>query len=144
MTKICFVCLGNICRSTMAEAVMQDLAGAGDLEIESRGTSGWEHGNPIHPGTQKILTANAIPFRKDKGSQRISAEDFAYFDYLIGMDEQNVRDMKAVVPEGLAHKIYQFEEESVPDPYYTGDFEDTYQRVSRGCRTWLARLKKSE
>lgn len=140
MTKICFVCLGNICRSTMAEAVMQDLTQ--DIIVESRGTSNWEHGNPIHPGTRQTLTEKGIPYSQTKGSQQITTEDFAYFDYIIGMDSQNVKDLHRMAPDSLTHKIHQFEEESVPDPYYTGDFEDTYERVSRGCRAWLEKLSK--
>lgn len=141
MTKICFVCLGNICRSTMAEAVMTHLTA--DLEIESRGTSGWEHGNPIHPGTRRLLETHGIVYDKSKGSQQIAEADFAYFDYIIGMDEQNVRDLRRMSPQAFHHKIHQFEVESVPDPYYTGDFEDTYERVSRGCQTWLEKLSKT-
>ncbi len=138
MTKICFVCLGNICRSTMAEAVMKAMTT--EMEIESRGTSGWENGNPIHSGTQRMLLQHEIPFDKAKGSQQISGKDFAYFDYIIGMDEQNIRDLHRMAPNEYTHKIHPFEEKSVPDPYYTGDFESTYRQITRGCQLWLETL----
>lgn len=138
MKKIVFVCLGNICRSPMAEAVMKDLTT--ELHIESRATSSWEHGNPIHPGTQAILREHAISYDKTKGSQQISSQDFHDFDVILAMDEQNVRDLHAMAPEGTTHKIYLFADTSVPDPYYTGDFDQTYQMVTKGCQKWLEKL----
>ena len=138
MKKIVFVCLGNICRSPMAEFVMKSLTD--QLKIESRATSSWEHGNPIHQGTQAIFKKYAIAYDRNKTSQQISAADFADFDYVIGMDESNVRDLKRMAPEDFQHKIYQFEEEGVPDPWYTGDFDQTYDLVLAGCKKWLERL----
>ncbi|MGQ7355842.1 low molecular weight protein-tyrosine-phosphatase [Streptococcus suis] len=139
MKKIAFVCLGNICRSPMAEFVMKALTD--DYHIESRATSGWEHGNPIYPGTQKIFKKYQIPYSSSKTSQQISAADFKEFDYIIGMDSNNVRDLKKMAPTSAQDKIYQFADRSVPDPWYTGDFEETYQMVSQGCKDWLERLK---
>ena len=78
MKKIVFVCLGNICRSPMAEFVMKSLTD--HLKIESRATSSWEHGNPIHRGTQAIFKKYAIAYDRNKTSQQISAADFADFD----------------------------------------------------------------
>ena len=130
MKKIVFVCLGNICRSPMAEFVMKSLTD--DYEIESRATSSWEHGNPIHKGTQKIFKTHGIPYDSSKTSQQISKDDFEHFDYIIGMDE---------CPQEHHHKIEAFASESVPDPWYTGDFDETYNRVLAGCQAWLARLE---
>lgn len=143
MKKVCFVCLGNICRSPMAEFVMKQEASDKDWLIESRGTSDWEHGNPIHPGTQKILTANRIPFENSKASQELTIEDFETFDYLIGMDQQNVKDMKAMSNGRFDHKIALFCQGGVPDPWYTGDFEETYHLVSQGCQTWREIIEKN-
>lgn len=135
MEKIVFVCLGNICRSPMAEFVMKDLAEkmGQHYEIESRATSSWEHGNPIHPGTQKILSKHGIYFDPDKGSQKISSEDFRYFDQIIAMDESNVADLEKVAPENQKHKIKMLLNKPVPDPWYTGDFEETFALVKEGC-----------
>mgnify|MGYP000190529421 CR=1 FL=1 len=90
MKEIVFVCLGNICRSPMAEFVMKELDQGKSLHIESRATSSWEHGNPVHQGTQKILRKYAISFDSSKGSQQISRADFEFFDLVVGMDESNV------------------------------------------------------
>ena len=97
MKKVVFVCLGNICRSPMAEFVMKSLTD--DYEIESRATSSWEHGNPIHKGTQKIFKAHEIPYDSSKTSQQISKDDFEYFDYVIGMDESNLLDLTRMCPQ---------------------------------------------
>ncbi len=135
MKKIVFVCLGNICRSPMAEFVMKNLAEqeGKNLEVESRATSSWEHGNPIHPGTRSLLTAHGIPFDASKGSQQISPEDFQYFDQIIAMDESNKKDLEKMAPENQKNKIKMLLNKSVPDPWYTGDFEETYRLVKEGC-----------
>ena len=128
MNKIVFVCLGNICRSPMAEFVMKELDQEKSLHIESRATSSWEHGNPVHQGTQKILRKYAISFDSSKGSQQISQADFEFFDLVVGMDESNVEDLLQISG-------------GVPDPWYTGDFEETYKLVTAGCRDWLQWIK---
>ncbi|AXQ77661.1 low molecular weight phosphotyrosine protein phosphatase [Streptococcus chenjunshii] len=142
MKKICFVCLGNICRSPMAEFVMKDMAKGQPVLVESRGTSGWEHGNPIHSGTQTVLKQHRIVFDKTKVSQRISLKDFTDFDYLIGMDKDNVRDLKRLSDGRFTEKIFLFTENGVPDPWYTGDFAATYDLVKQGCRYWLSVLSE--
>ena len=88
MKKIVFVCLGNICRSPMAEFVMKSLTD--HYQIESRATSSWEHGNPIHKGTQGIFKTHGVDYDSTKSSQQISKDDFEHFDYILGMDESNV------------------------------------------------------
>lgn len=139
MAKLLFVCLGNICRSPMAEFVMKDLTNS--LHIESRATSGWEHGNPIYPGTQQIFQEYGISYDQTKTSQRISSKDFMEFDVIIGMDSNNVRDLQKMAPAHAQDKIFQFAERSVPDPWYTGDFQETYRMVKQGCQDWLERLR---
>ena len=143
MEKIVFVCLGNICRSPMAEFVMKnELTKAGlqtKYHIESRATSSWEHGNPIHSGTQLLLKQEKIPFDKEKTSQKISLEDFSAFDQIIAMDHSNVQDLKKMAPADLHYKIKMLLEEDIPDPWYTGDFEETYRLVSKGCQKILAK-----
>ena len=140
MKKLVFVCLGNICRSPMAEFVMKSMTD--NYEIQSRATSSWEHGNPIHKGTQGIFQEYEIPYEKGKTSLQISKEDFESFDYIIGMDASNVSDLRQMCPADCQDKIYSFASESVPDPWYTGDFEETYQHVQEGCQAWLERLER--
>ncbi|TWT14500.1 low molecular weight protein-tyrosine-phosphatase [Streptococcus sp. sy010] len=141
MTRICFVCLGNICRSPMAEFVMKDLlADRDDVVVESRATSSWEHGNSIHQGTQAILNKHAITFDQTKTSQQISVKDLADFDLVVAMDEQNVKDLKALSQGRFDDKISLLVPDGVPDPWYTGDFDQTYDLVSQGCKDLLAQL----
>ena len=142
MKKICFVCLGNICRSPMAEFIMKNLVNE-EWQIESRATSSWEHGNPIHPGTQKILKKYCVSYDKCKSSQQISRDDFRNFDVIIGMDIDNVRDLKRMSQGKYDDKIFLFVTGGVPDPWFTGDFEATYDLVKQGCEQWLVRLKNS-
>ncbi len=138
MKKIVFVCLGNICRSPMAEFVMKSLSD--EYLVESRATSSWEHGNPIHSGTQKIFKEYGIAYNQTKTSRQISQTDFEEFDVIIGMDSNNVRDLQKMAPAHAQDKIFQFAERSVPDPWYTGDFQETYRMVKQGCQDWLERL----
>lgn len=144
MTKVCFVCLGNICRSPMAEFVMKAVVGDRPIRVDSRATSSWEHGNPIHPGTQNILRQYALPFDQTKASQQFKRADFEAYDLVIGMDEQNVRDLKALSAGAYDEKIALFREGGVPDPWYTGDFEETYRLVTAGCEKWLAQIEEGK
>ncbi|KXT78763.1 low molecular weight protein-tyrosine-phosphatase [Streptococcus sp. DD13] len=140
--KIVFVCLGNICRSPIAEFVMKSLLGD-RCAIESRATSSWEHGNPIHSGSQEVMKEHGISFDSSKSSQQIDLVDFSHFDYIIGMDQSNLRDLKQMAPQSLHHKIYAFSEQDIPDPWYTGDFQETYDLIVQGCQDWKSRLSKS-
>lgn len=142
MKKIVFVCLGNICRSPMAEFVMKSLTD--QIYVESRATSSWEHGNPIHQKTQEVLRQHGIPYDQKKTSKQITAIDFENFDYIIGMDASNVCDLQKMAKKADRDKIYLFGEKSVPDPWYTGDFNETYDLVLRGCHAWLKRLEERE
>ncbi|GAK30475.1 phosphatase [Weissella oryzae SG25] len=141
MRKIVFVCLGNICRSPMAEFLMKDLVRqndqAADFEIASRATSSWEHGNPIHQGSQRMMLAHGIPFDADKTSQKISAADFAYFDEIIAMDQANVDDLQEMAPAGTSHKIRKLMSQDVPDPWYSGNFAGTYDLLQVGLADLL-------
>lgn len=142
MEKVCFVCLGNICRSPMAEFVMKSLDEDGQLQVFSRATSGWEHGNPIHMGTRRMFQKHSIVYDGQKRSQQISKQDLETFDYIIGMDEQNVADLKRLSRGVYDGKIFLFADGGVPDPWYTGDFDATYSQVKAGCQFWLERILK--
>ena len=141
MKKVLFVCHGNICRSPMAEFVMKDLvekAGlSGQFEIASAATSTEELGNPVHRGTRKILVAKGIDC-SGKTARQMSRADYERYDMLIGMDEENVRRMKAICggdPDSKISKLLAFagSSRSIADPWYTGDFETTYRDVKQGC-----------
>lgn len=148
MTKILFVCHGNICRSPMAEFVLKDMVNkmdkAQDFYIESCATSTEEIGNDIHRGTRSVLYEHGIPFSK-RGARQITKADYQKFDYIIGMDEANIRNLKRMLGEDIDHKIYKLldftgEYRDVADPWYTGDFSKTYSDVLRGCTEFINKI----
>ncbi len=148
MIKILFVCHGNICRSTMAEFVMKELlrqAGrAEEILVDSKACRTDEIGSDTHPGTKAVLKAHNIPFTKRQARQ-IRRTDYNDFDYIIAMDEENMRDLLRLTGGDPAHKCqlllsYAGEQREVADPWYTGNFEVTYRDVDKGCRALLASL----
>ncbi len=150
MTKVLFICLGNICRSTMAESVFAHLVKERHLThtfyISSAATSREEIGNPPHYGTVRKLGEAGIPVVPHRAVQMTKA-DYANYDYLIGMDSANIRNMLRIAggdPEGKIYKLLTFagSDRDVADPWYTGDFEATYRDVKEGCEAFLEYLKK--
>lgn len=133
MIKICFVCLGNICRSPMAEFIMKDKIKKLNLEnefyIESRATSYEEEGNDMHIGAKEILRNNNIPFTKHRAT-RLEKEDYNKFDYFICMDDSNVRNAINIFNDNK--KIFKLNDENVKDPWYTGNFIETFNDLNRG------------
>ena len=148
MLKILFVCHGNICRSTMAEFVLKDLVRSRGLEdcfmIDSAATSREEIGNPIHPGTMRKLREVGIHGASHRAKQMTRA-DYDRFDYLIGMDRMNIRNMMRILgadPEGKVSTLlsYAGSNRDIADPWYTGNFDETYRDVAEGCEALLASL----
>lgn len=149
MTKILFVCHGNICRSPMAESVMTYLVkekGLSDIEVASAATSAEELGNPVHPGTQRILKQYQVPLVPHRARQ-MTRQDGEDYDYLIGMDSANLRNMALIA--GSMDKVFGLLDWSslprdIADPWYTGDFETTFRDVWEGCNSMLDMLQKDE
>ena len=145
MTKILFVCHGNICRSPMAEFVMKDLvekAGMSNaFHIESAATSTEEIGNPVYPPARQKLAEHGISC-KGKTARQMTRKDYDAFDLLIGMDRWNIRNMERICGGDSHHKIHmlmEYTERSgeVADPWYTGNFDATWRDVSEGCQALL-------
>lgn len=141
MKKILFVCHGNICRSPMAEFVMKDMVKKAGLEkdyyIESAATSTEEIGNDIHYGTRRKLTQQNIPFTK-RAARQITAADYNTFDLLIGMDEENLYYMNKKWNNDPENKIrLMVDPREVADPWYTGNFDETYLDIVEGCKRLL-------
>ncbi len=151
MTHILFVCHGNICRSTMAQYVMEDLVRKAGVEdqfyIDSAATSREEIGSPVHPGTRRKLREMGVVCG-DHRARQLTREDYGRFDYLIGMDDANLRDMRRIVggdPQGKLYRLLDFTGRpgSIADPWYTGDFDATWRDVLAGCRGLLERLRQN-
>ncbi|WP_278926638.1 low molecular weight protein-tyrosine-phosphatase [Staphylococcus auricularis] len=138
MVTVAFVCLGNICRSPMAEAIMRQRLkdrNIQDVVVESRGTGRWNLGETPHEGTQEILKQHDIPF-DGMISELFKPDDD--FDYIIAMDQSNVDNIRRINPniQGQLFKLLEFsnmEESDVPDPYYTNNFEGVYKMVQSSC-----------
>ena len=152
MIKVMFVCLGNICRSPMAEFVLKDMVKKQGLEkefyIKSSATSYEEIGNDIHYGTRDKLIQKGIAFEKRKAI-KLKAEDYKKYDYIIGMDNSNIRNIKSILGEDYDNKVYRLLDFSnnprdIADPWYTGNFEITYNDIVEGCRGFLKYLEKLE
>ena len=140
MIKILFICHGNICRSTMAEYMMKDLVKNRGMEsefyIDSAATSRGGIGNPVRYGTRQKLREVGIPCG-DHRARQMTKEDYEKFDYLIGMDSANIRNMHRILgadPEGKVHKLLEFTERvrDIADPWYTGNFDVTYEDIKEG------------
>lgn len=151
MIKILFICHGNICRSTMAEFVFKDMAAKAGLSdqfhIESAATSREEIGNDTDPRTKRKLTQHGIPFTKRRARQ-MTKGDYSKFDYIIGMDDANVRNSIRIAggdPDGKVSKLLDFagQDRSIADPWYTGNFDLTYDDVVEGCEALLERLART-
>ena len=150
MHKILFVCLGNICRSPMAEFYMKDLVrreGCADrFEIASAATSNEERGNPVYPPARRKLMEHGID-PSGKTARQMTRADYEHYDLLICMDASNLRNMERICggdPHGKMKMLLDYTDRpgSVADPWYTGDFEATWRDVEAGCTGLFRALTK--
>ncbi|HET7627467.1 MAG TPA: low molecular weight protein-tyrosine-phosphatase [Bacillales bacterium] len=154
MTRVLFVCLGNICRSPMAEVLFQEhvkKAGlANDIETDSAGTGAWHIGEPPHVGTQKKLAEKGLNTEGMRG-RKLTEQDLKDFQYVIAMDAENLGEIHRMAGydcDAYTARLLDFVEESefadVPDPFFTGDFDTVYDLVNEGCRRLLAFIRERE
>ena len=138
MTSIRFVCLGNICRSPMAEFILKYMArNRNDLYIASAATSDEEIGNSVHYGAVQILKEKGIPNPGHRAT-RMKRSDYDSFDYIIGMEDSNIRSILRITggdPHGKVYKLLDFTSRggNIADPWFTHDFETTYNDIYEGC-----------
>lgn len=149
MINVLFLCHGNICRSTMAEMVLKHLVRQQNIAdlfyIDSAATSREEIGNGVHYGTRRKLAEVGIPC-EDHRARQVTKKDYEKFDYLIVMDSNNVRNLNRIIgsdPDGKVFKLLDFTERtgaSIADPWYTGNFDETYRDVLEGCEGFLKKV----
>jgi len=151
MIKVLFVCLGNICRSPMAQFVFSQMAeenGVADqFEVDSAATEIYNemcHAG-IYYGAREILKAKHVPFTEHY-SRQIRPADYEYYDYIIAMDDSNIRNIQSITGQDVKHKIHRLLDftnhpRNISDPWYTGNFEESYQDIVEGCRAFLDSLK---
>ena len=149
MHKILFVCHGNICRSPMAEFLMKDmvvkLGLANDFEIASAATSREEIGNPVHRGTRDKLAQYGISVA-GKHAVQMTRRDYEYYDYIIAMDSNNLRNIERIIGSDDKHKVRLLLDyagrrgQSIADPWYTGDFDLTYDDIKAGLDGLIRQL----
>lgn len=153
MTKILFVCHGNICRSPMAELIMKDMARraglADDFFIDSAATSSEELGNPVYPPARRMLASHGIS-SDGKYARKFSREDYDNFDLILGMDEENMYYMMHKFggdPAGKIHNLMDFAGmpgKEIADPWYTGDFQSTWNDLQIGCIALMNALNRGK
>lgn len=145
MIKVLFFCHGNICRSPMAEFVLKDMVHKRGLSarfvIDSAATSTEEIGNGVHHGTRRKLGEMGVPCGDHRAVQ-MRRSDYGKYDYLIGMDAWNIRNMRRILGEDPEKKVYRlldFAEHprDIEDPWYTGNFDVTYEDIVEGCQAFL-------
>jgi protein-tyrosine phosphatase len=150
LVRVLFVCLGNICRSPMAEAVFRNKVKeeglAEEIEIDSAGISGWHAGERPHHGTIQVLSKHGIT-HEGIYSRQIQKNDLQTFDYIVAMDEENIEGIRKLgVSKGKVFRLLDLVDYSltknVPDPYYTGNFDQVYDFIERGCEALLRKIKE--
>ncbi|AQW21723.1 protein-tyrosine-phosphatase [Lentilactobacillus curieae] len=152
MTNILFVCLGNICRSQMAETMfkqmVEDQSMTGEINVESAGTSSYEQGNPPHPGAVAELAKYGMSMA-GQVSRPVNQDDFKWADLIIGMDSQNIQSLKKMAPEEDQSKIHlcldilsDQKGEDIPDPWYDHRFDRTYKQLSEALPEWMNYIKQ--
>ena len=148
MIRILFVCLGNICRSPMAEMMFKDLINKNNLKdkfhVESMATSYEEEGNGLHYGAIEILKRHEI-FIENHKAHRMQKADYDKFDYIIGMEDSNIFNIRRIIGEDPMHKVYRLLDftnnpRDIADPWYTGNFVKTYEDLDEGLNAFLKYL----
>jgi protein-tyrosine phosphatase len=147
--RILFVCLGNICRSPLAEGILRHAAGDGPIEVDSAGTGGWHIGDPPDRRSIAVALKHGIDVARQR-CRKVDSHDFEAFDLIFAMDGSNLAHLRAMAPLAAQHKLHLFLDyalgvpRDVPDPYYEGPegFEMVYNMLFEGCRSLTGKLEE--
>ena len=157
MKSILFVCLGNICRSPMAEYIFKDLVAKSGLsdqfEIASAATSDEEHGNPVYPPAKRKLNEHGISC-EGHAAHQITRAEYKHYDYIVAMEPRNLQRLKPIIgddPDGKVSLLLdhtpatdtKHHNRGIADPWYTGNFDEAYEDILIGCKALLEELKES-
>ena len=144
MTRICFICLGNICRSPMAEYILKQKLkdnNIKDIIVESRAISYEEQGNPIYPEAKKVLLKNNIEVGNHT-AKRIEKDDINKFDYFICMEDYHITASKKILGNNI--NIFKLTDYDIEDPWYTRNFDKVYKEIDEGCNKLLIKIKEDK
>lgn len=149
MIQVLFICKGNICRSPMAEAVfrkmIEDAGLTQIITVDSAAIGNWHVGEPPHRGTIQILKKHNIPY-ETLICRQVRSSDLEQYDYIVAMDDENIAALKRLDPSNqkifrLLEFVGSISDQNVPDPYYSGHFDETYELVTLGCTALLSKIK---
>lgn len=152
MINVLFICHGNICRSPMAEFVFKEIVKKKGLEnkfyIASAATSTEEIGNPVYPPAKRKLAEHNISC-KGKQAVQVTKDDYDKYDYLIVMEDYNIRNLMRIIKKDSDNKVYKLLDftdnpKDIDDPWYSGDFETTYREIVKGCNGLLNHILKMD
>lgn len=143
MNRICFICLGNICRSPMAEYILKDMLSKNNIDnviVESRATSYEEQGNDMYPKAKKILNQKGIPYSR-REAKRLENEDYDKYDSFYYMEDKNLKNIERILEN--TDKCQKLLDKDIEDPWYTNNFEKVFEEIEQGCKGIIKKLKNN-
>ena len=143
MNRICFICLGNICRSPMAEYILKDMLSKNNIDnviVESRATSYEEQGNDMYPKAKRILNQKGIPYNR-REAKRLENKDYDKYDIFYYMEDKNLKNIERILDS--TDKCQKLLDKDIEDPWYTNNFEKVFEEIEEGCKEIIKKLKNN-
>jgi len=143
MNRICFICLGNICRSPMAEYILKDMLSKNNIDnviVESRATSYEEQGNDMYPKAKKVLNQKGIPYNR-REAKRLENKDYDKYDIFYYMEDKNLKNIERILDS--TDKCQKLLDKDIEDPWYTNNFEKVFEEIEVGCKEIIKKLKNN-
>ena len=143
MNRICFICLGNICRSPMAEYILKDMLSKNNIDnviVESRATSYEEQGNDMYPKAKKVLNQKGIPYNR-REAKRLENKDYDKYDIFYYMEDKNLKNIERILES--TDKCQKLLDKDIEDPWYTNNFEKVFEEIEDGCKEIIKKIKNN-